>query len=134
MATIATLLVAATLTPMVDVGSYNLHASFPVSSGLAGNGDSIQCFTVLRNARLFSAGIKTKASLGAGATVKLQRNRGGVRVDLTAATAAATVDAFASSALIGPQDLIAGDIIEMLVGGAGVTAAAAVEVDVLLQH
>ncbi|WP_162987025.1 hypothetical protein [Sphingomonas paeninsulae] len=39
-----------------------------------------------------------------------------------------------SSATIGCVDLVAGDIIEALVGGAAVSAAAAIEVDLLLQH
>ena len=134
MPTISTLLIAASLTPIVEVSVYNLNARFNLTNGIALANDSVQCFTILRNARMFAANIKARTSLGTGATVRLQRNRGGVRIDLTAATAAATVDAAANSALLGSVDLMAGDIIEIFVGGANVTAAAGVEVDLILQH
>jgi hypothetical protein len=62
-----------------------------------------------------------------------QKNSGGTRTDLTIATTAGGAS-YVTSATIGPVDVIAGDIIELLVGGANISAAAAVEVDITLQH
>ncbi|HEV2078702.1 MAG TPA: hypothetical protein VGR19_02230 [Allosphingosinicella sp.] len=133
MAIIASLLVSSVLTPMVDVSTYDLRGSFNLTNGLAAAGDNIQCFTIQRNGRLHGAHLKALASLGVGTTLQLQRNRGGVRINLTAATTAGAAS-YVNSNAIGPVDVLAGDIIEILVGGANITAASAVEVDLLLQH
>jgi hypothetical protein len=57
-------------------------------------------------------------------------------VDVSVFTIATTAGgpSLVTGATIGPQDILAGDIIQLLVGGANVGAAAAIEVDVRLQH
>lgn len=133
MADVKTYLLASTLTPMIDVGAYMVTQKLTIASGAANNADSIQLLTIQRAARLGSSHLRTLATLGASATVKLQRNRAGVRVDLTTATTAGGAS-LVNSSTIGPVDLQAGDVIELLVGGANITGAAGVEVDLLLQH
>lgn len=139
MAILTTYLLASTVTPQLDVGAYintqkrNLNNLAANGSAYPQNGDNVQVLTIQRNARLLNSHVVAKATLGAGATVKLQRNRAGARVDLTVATTAGGASVV-NSATIGPLDLLAGDIIELLVGGANVSAAADVEIDLLLQH
>jgi hypothetical protein len=67
------------------------------------------------------------ATLGAGCTVQLRVNRAGVFTALTAASTAAAASVNRMNAA--PMLLLAGDIIELLVGGAGVGAAANVTID-----
>lgn len=133
MADVKTYLLASTVTPMLDVGTYMLTLKPAIANAAAANGDSIQLATIQRNCRMGSAHLRALATLGAAATVKLQRNRGGVRIDLTVATTAAGAS-LVNSSTIGPVDLQGGDIIELLVGGGNIAAAAGVEVDLLLQH
>jgi hypothetical protein len=135
MARISTLALVATLTPMVDVSVYNVTNKLAVANAGANNGDLIEVFTVGRNARCVGADVNAKGTLGAGCTVKLQRYRPSdtTTSDLTIATTAGG-PSLVTGATIGPQDILAGDIIQLLVGGANVGAAAAIEVDVRLQH
>lgn len=135
MARITNLIIPATLVPLVDVSLYNLVARPALTNGVAANGDTIDVAPILRAARLVGAHVKTPASLGAGATVKVVRFRpsDSSSVDLTVATAAGGA-AYANGNTIGPVDLLAGDVIALAVGGANIAAAAIVEVDVQLQH
>jgi hypothetical protein len=133
MATVSKHLLASTLTPIVDVSTYHLTRKVALASGDASNGDNIQLATILRGGRLFTSHLRTSGTLGAGATLKLQRNRGGTRVDLTGATTAGGAS-YVNGSAIGPLDVQAGDIIEALVGGANIAAAADIEVDLSLQH
>lgn len=133
MAVITTYLLANTVTPQLDVGLYVNTQKRTIASPFPANTDNVQIFTIQRNCRMLSAHLRVGATLGTGATIQLQRNRGGTRVNLTAATTAAAAGVVTSVA-IGPLDLQAGDIIELLVGGADITASAAVEIDMALQH
>jgi hypothetical protein len=133
MAVITSLLLASTLTRQHEVGLYNLNRTVDVPATGIANGDNVQLLTIGQGARLVGAHVKTSATLGAGATLQLQRNRGGVRTNISAATAAGAAG-YANGNAIGPVDLQRGDIIEALVGGAGITSAATVEVDLQLQH
>jgi hypothetical protein len=67
------------------------------------------------------------ATLGAACTVQLRVNRAGVFTTLTAASTAAAASVNRMNAA--PMFLLAGDIIELLVAGAAVGAAANVTVD-----
>lgn len=134
MARIASLLLASALTPMLDVGLYNVRRDAALTNGIANNGDYIPLFTVQRNGRLTGAGLSVSATLGAGATIKLALYRAGVLVrDLTIATTAAAAG-FVNSATLGPIDALEGDEIVIVVGGANITAAATATADVHLQH
>ena len=135
MARIVALLLASTVTPMVDVSVYNLNVRPALTAGIANNGDQIEVATILRDGRMTAADLRAVASLGAGATVQLQRYRASDNstVNLTAATVAGGAS-YVNSNAIGPVDLKAGDVIQLLVGGANITAASVVEVDLRLQH
>lgn len=133
MAEVTTYLTPKTKQPIVDVSAYIVtwRATLP-ASGIS-NADNIQAIPILRNGRLLLAALRQKATLGAGATLKLQLNRDGVRTDLTVATTAAGASLVTGITLL-PVDVQADDIIEVLVGGANISASADVEVDLLLQH
>lgn len=139
MAVLTFYLLPSVITPQLDVGLYcntqkrTIDNSAANGGAYPANGDNIQLFTIQRNCRMLEADLKTLATLGATATVKLQRNRSGTRIDLTGATTAGGASVV-NSTTIGNVDLLAGDIIELLVGGANISAAAGVEVDLLLQH
>lgn len=126
-------LLASVLTSIVDVGTYHLTRKIAVVSGDANNGDNIQLLTIQRGGRQFSAHLRHDATLGASCTLKLQLNRAGVRTDLTVATTAGGAS-YVNGGTIGPVDLVAGDIIEALVGGANIAASANIAVDISLQH
>lgn len=131
MATINTIAVAARNVRSLDTGVYAISGK-PVLPVVPAAGDSITLFTMPHDARALSAHLRQPANVGAGCTLKLQRNRAGVRTDLTASTTAATAGVVNSSGLL-PVDLIAGDTVEVLVSGA-VNAAAAIEYDIQCQH
>lgn len=130
MATVTTYLTSSLLTPGQDVGAGILTKKLTLAAGPA-SGDNIQLFTVSRNCRMSAAHLRVAGTLGASCTIKLQKNTGGTRSDLTIATTAAGASVV-SSATIGCIDLVAGDIIELLVGGASVGTGAAVEVDLVI--
>jgi hypothetical protein len=101
------------------------------ASGIS-NGDNVQLFTVPIgvNYRLTGAVLRHDATLGAGATLQLQVNRGGTRTSLSAAsTAGAASHASSAGQAAVPFDLVGGDIIEALVGGANISGAANLSVD-----
>lgn len=115
----------------VDVGEYAIDAK-PVLPVVAAAGDSVTLFTAPHGMRLFSAHLRQPATVGAGVTLKLQKNSAGVRTDITASTTAATAGVASSTGLL-PLDLAAGDTVEVLVSGA-VNAAVAIEYDILARH
>ncbi len=133
MAVVNTYALPATETPEIHAGAFTITRVMAIASGAAASGDNITVLTMGRNARLNQSFLRNGGTLGASCTLKLQRNRGGTRTDLTVATTAGSASVV-SGITIGPVDLLAGDIIEMLVGGANIGAAATVEVDLLLQH
>jgi hypothetical protein len=135
MARVSTYLLASTLQPILDVGLYNLNraAAFPASGGPS-NGDYVPLMTIPRAGRIVDADIAQSATLGASCTVKLALYRSGASVrDLTVATAGGGAG-YANANTLGPIDVLAGDEIVVVVGGANVAAAATVTADVQLQH
>lgn len=133
MAVLTTFLTSTTSQPILDTGVYVVTKKFTAPATGVSNADNLQLIPILRNGRLIAAHLNAKGTLGAGATLKLQRNSGGTRTDLTIATTAGGAS-YVTGATLGPVDVLAGDVIEALVGGANVSAAAAVEVDISLQH
>jgi hypothetical protein len=110
------------------VGAFILTKKFvDASAGTAANGDSIQLITINRelpdDGRRISS---TDATLGASCTLQLRRRiPAAARTDLIrSATTAGAASVVPTAATIGCVDLAAGDIIEALVGGANITAAA----------
>lgn len=132
MADVTTLLRRSTLNREITEGAFIDEFALPIASGAAANGDRIQLSTVTRNSRLMLATMAVSATLGAGCTLKLQRDRAGVYTDLTGATTAAAAS-IVNSAALGCFDLNEGDVITALVGGANIAAAATLNVDLLLQ-
>ncbi|WP_145960513.1 hypothetical protein [Novosphingobium meiothermophilum] len=121
--------------PSVNTDVSSIVKTLAFTNGVAASGDQVNVLTFPPNfrERLVDAIVRTSATLGAGCTLQLRLNRGGSFTVLTAATtagAASKVDASAQAGV--PITLQGGDIIELLVGGANVAAAATVTVDLLL--
>jgi len=131
MAKITSVLAAANLGKVVDVGNFTVTKSIAIPAGTA-NGDSIQVFTVPVGLRLVDCHLGQPATIGAAATAKLQKNalNADSRTDLTGATTAAGADYERMS--VGPQNLAATDVIEILIGGGNPTAATVLTVDLVL--
>lgn len=132
MANVTTLLRSSLLNKIVEVAAFLWNGTFALTNGIAANGDRIQLFTVTRNMRVIHSILNVDATLGAGATLKLQRDRSGVYVDLTVATTAGAAS-IVTGITLGAIDLAEGDIVTALVGGANITAAANANVDLLVQ-
>lgn len=114
-----------------------IRKSFSVANGDADAADVIQVFQVPVGAswRLHDVTLRTSASLGASATLQARVNRSGTTTNVTAATTAAAASKVNSSAQAGvPFDLQGGDILELVVAGAGITASAGVTVDALISN
>ena len=132
MATFTTIAVLARNVRMLDTGTFNLSGK-PVLPATA-NGDRQVLFTFPNDCRITSCHLRVPATLGGAATVKLQRNRAGVYTDITAISVAATAGVASGAGLV-PLDVLAGDSIEVLVGGGALTGGqAGVEYDILAQH
>ena len=130
MAVITTLADSTVLQVNTQVSSRRLVLPFP-ASGIS-NGDNVQVHAFPRLGKLSEVIVTTDGSLGAGATVVAQLNRNGSRTTLTTATTAAAASQGTSYSIKEvPIAILAGDILELLVGGANVTAAANVTVDYL---
>lgn len=134
MAEVTTHLLASPITPVLDVGLYNVNRSISIGATDADNGDYMPVLTVQRAGRIVGAQLAVDDTLGAGCTLKLAQYRDGASVrDLTVATTAGAASRVSGITLL-PQDLEAGDEIVLVVGGADIAAAAGAEIDVQLQH
>jgi hypothetical protein len=105
----------------------NLVKPINVVNASAASGDNIEVFMVPygQNWRLIGASLRQSATLGASATASLQVNRSGVRTVIagpTTAGAAGKVNSSADTDI--PFDLQGGDVIEIQINGAGITASA----------
>lgn len=121
--------------PQTDIKVSVLKKELSLTNGVAAVGDQINVWKVPAGAkyRLYDAVLNVSASLGAGATVQARVNRSGVFTTITAASTAAAASKVDGAAQLGiPMDLVGGDIVELLVGGAGITAAATATVDLVL--
>lgn len=115
----------------VDVGNFSIDDK-PTLPVVAAAGDSVTLFTAPCDMRLYGAHLRQGADVGANVTLKLQKNSGGTRTDLTASTTAATAGVVSGTGLV-PIDLKAGDTVEVLVSGA-VNSAAKIEYDLLVRR
>jgi len=118
-----------------DVGLYaiNKRVALANSTGATGGSqnDTQQLIPISRAGRIYAGGVQHDGTLGASCTLTLRRNRGGTRTAMTAAT---TAGGAGQALLTKPIDVAADDVIEILIGGANVGAAATVDVDLLIQH
>lgn len=134
MARIATYLLASAITPVLDVGLYNVERAATLAAASANSGDTIAMLTVQRAGRIAGCGLRVDGTLGVGTTITAALYRGGAPVrNLTLATTAAAAS-YANGSTLGPIDCQAGDEIVLVVAGGNITAAAGVELDVQLQH
>lgn len=122
-------------TPSYNSAAGSIQKVLAFTNAIAASGDQVNVLQVPPGAkkRLFAAALRVSATLGAGCTLQLRVNRSGVFTVLTAATtagAAGKVTDVAQTTV--PFDLEGGDIVELLVGGANVAAAATVTVDLLI--
>jgi hypothetical protein len=132
MADVNTVLKAKVLNRLAEVYAFLQTYVFALTSGIAANGDRIRLIQITRNMRVFQSFLSVSATLGASATVQLQRDRAGVYTNMTVATAAGAAS-IVSSITLGAIDLDVDDYVVLLVGGANITAAATVTVDLLCQ-
>lgn len=134
MAEVTTHLLASPITPVLDVGLYNVNRTVDLAADVANNGDYIPLFTVQRDGRIVGCQLAVDATLGAGCTVKAALYRAGASVrDLTIATTAGG-SSKVNSTTLGPIDCQADDEVVLVVGGADTAAAAEAQLDVQLQH
>lgn len=132
MANITTYLNPAKRMRIVDVGQFTVTKSVDIPNAGAAQNDAIQLLTLPCDARIMDAVQAVSATLGAACTVQLRVNRAGVFTTLCAASTAAAASVNRMNAA--PMFLLAGDIIELLVAGAAVGAAANVTVDLELNR
>jgi hypothetical protein len=114
-------------TPTIDSGVELLSKSVVLPSSGINDGDNVQLFTFPPGfrGRIFKADLVVSATLGADATVRARINRAGSRTAITAASTAAAASKSSDAAQTAvPFDVQGGDILELLVGGANVTASA----------
>lgn len=130
MADVTTKLTDSTRTPGQDVGAFNICKKFAVVSGTAAQNDYVQLLTFGRATRVVANRMRVDATLGASCVATLFRNSGGVHTQIGAATTAGGASVVDSAAQ-GAFDFAVGDILEVKVTGAGITASANFEVDVL---
>jgi len=130
MAIVTSLLDATVPQTSRQIATLTKTVTFPASG--IGNGDNVQVFTFPsgQNRRLLEVLVTAQGSLGASATIKAQLNRAGVRTDISTATTAGAFSQGTSYTIAAvPYDVLPGDIVELLVAGAAVTASAVVTVD-----
>lgn len=122
-------------TPSWDDDLSNLSRTVTLPSSGISNGDAVQLWQVPYGSklRLYDAVLNVAATLGASATLQARVNRGGVYTAITAASTAGGASKTTGAAQTGiPMNLLGGDVVELLVGGANITASASVSLDVLL--
>lgn len=132
MANITTKLRSTLLNRMLPVGTYVDTIKLVTANALAAIGDRVQLLTITRNTRLIQAIMSVDATLGAACTIQLQIDRSGVYTNVTLATTAGGASVVNSTTL-GAFDLLEGDVLSLLVGGAGIAAIANIAIDLIEQ-
>lgn len=133
MATVTSL--ADNSTPIVNTGVQVISKSQAWTNAIANSGDQVNVLTFRPGfkGKIVGCVVRTSATLGAGCTIQARVNRSAAYTALSAATTAGAASKADDSAQAGvPFDAVGGDIIELLVGGANVTAGATVTVDLLI--
>lgn len=120
------------LNPQNDVGAFGLSLNFRIPTGALA-ADWITLLQMDRDGVLFSGQFSVGGSLGASCTVQLVHANATdtVVTPLSAATTAGGADREQVTRAI---RFVKGDTISLLVAGATVTAAADLELDLLLAH
>lgn len=121
--------------PQHDTDIDDLKKVVALTNGIANNGDQINVWKVPIGSkyRLLDAILNVSATLGASATIQARINRSAVYTVITAATTAGAASKVSGVAQAGiPMDLVGGDIVEFLVGGANITAAATATLDLIV--
>lgn len=122
------------LVPQKDSAeAFAISLDVAISATEADNGDTITILEFQRDGVLLAGRFNVDATLGASATVRARINDGSSPVNITAATTAGGADVEALSAP-GIFRFNAGDKLELLVGGADISGAANVEIDLLVCH
>src|SRR5689334_17905819 len=109
MARYAALLLASTITPILDVGMYNLNTKVTLPASGISNGDYVPVVTVQRNGRIVGAKMNVSATLGAGAVVTLAVYRAGVLVQNITASTTAGAGSIVNGAALANLPVLAGD-------------------------
>lgn len=114
--------------PSINTGVRHVRKTLSLVNGSANDTDTIDVMVVApgQRGRLVKAEMRVSASLGAGATVQLRADGTAITPASTAA-AASKVDS--DSDIDMPMDLDGGEVIDLLVAGANITAGADVTVD-----
>jgi hypothetical protein len=133
MAVINTLAVPAVVTPNLDVGVYPVRHTYSVPASGIASGDLVRLITFQRAGVLHQVNGATSASLGTSATIKLAVGTDGSTTDVTGASTAGSAQKINGNT-IGPIAFAAGDSLYGIIGGANVTAAANLTVDLLVSH
>jgi hypothetical protein len=133
MARINTIRMAPILNPQNDVGAFAASLNYTIPNAAAESGDRITLLQMERDGIIFSGQFAVGGTLGASCTVQLQHSNGAddVHTSLTGATTAGGADREQLTRAIRFKK---GDTISLLVGGATVGAAAALELDLLVAH
>lgn len=130
-------LIPQTQNRVVDVGAFIMRNTIAtLAAGTTArpqaNGDFIRLFTISAPLMLAAVVVGVSATLGAACTVQLVRNRGGNRVNLTAASTAAAANRLLMTAQ--PLDLAVDDIIELAIAGAALAAVATIDTMLTVQR
>ena len=132
MADVNTVIKPKVLNRLMEVYAFLQTYAFALTSGIALNGDRICLIQITRAQRIVTAFLNVSATLGASATVQLQRDRAGVYTNITVATSAGAASTV-SNITLGPVSLDVDDYVVLLVGGANITAEATATIDLLGQ-
>lgn len=128
MAEITSIQVADRHVPQKDSGEvYCISMDFTLAADLADNADTITLFEFQRAGTVVGGYFSVSATLGAGATIQLRA--GGTAI--TGATTAGGADAELVTAM---KRVAIGDKVDLLVGGADFSAAADLELNLLVCH
>ncbi|SKB49763.1 hypothetical protein [Sphingopyxis flava] len=121
--------------PILSSAAARISKVVSLASDAADSGDTIEIFGFPTTARgkIVDAQLRVSATLGASCTVQLRVNRGGSSTAITAATTAggaSKVTGVAQASV--PFEIQGGDIVELVVAGADIAAAATASVDLLI--
>lgn len=133
MARVTTVRLPDNCTPQNDVGAFGVSLNVAIGAAEALNGDRITLMEFQRDGVILAGGFAVDATLGAAATIQLTHSNAAddTHTAITGATTAAGAD---RELLTRPMRFVAGDTIELLVGGGNIGAAANVQVDLEISH
>lgn len=133
MARVNTVRMSPVLNPQNDVGAFGLNVNFQLTNGVADSGDRITLVEMQRDGTIYAGSLFVAATLGASATVRLQHSNAAddAHTNLGVATTAGGASRVQNDRVMRFKK---GDRISLLVGGANITAASEVHLDLLVSH